>query len=109
MFRPKAVHSYTVFVDDNFHYMDESERFTFGKFTSYDAAIAACKQIVDKFLEASCKGIQPSSDALYEHYVAYGPDPFIVSNAPSTSQVPFSAWTYAREQCFARFAKPEKP
>ncbi len=95
--------------------MDESERYTHGIFTSPEAAIAACKQIVDEFLEESCvlektrKGNGPSSEALYEHYVAYGPDPFIVTDAPSLPKTPFSAWTYAREQCFGRFAKPADP
>jgi hypothetical protein len=98
---------YTVFVDDNFHYMDESERYMFGTFPSPEAAIEACRQIVDDFLEESCKGLQPSSEAVYEHYVAFGPDPFIVTNDPSIPKVPFSAWTYAREQCFRRFGSPQ--
>lgn len=106
---------YTVLVDDNFHYMDESERYTHGTFASPEAAIAACKQIMDEFLEESCafemtrKGNWPSSEALYEHYVAYGPDPFIVTDTPSLPKTPFSAWAHAREQCFGRFAKPADP
>jgi hypothetical protein len=102
-----------VLVDDNFHYTDESERFKLGTFAGPEAAIAACKQIVDEFLEESCtlekgrKGDAPSSEALYEHYVAYGPDPFIMANDLSIPEVSFSAWAYAREQCLRRFAKPE--
>lgn len=100
---------YTVLVDDNYHYMDESERYTMGKYTSPEAAITACKKLVDDFLEASCKGLEPSSEKLYEHYVAFGPDPFIVTNEPSMPKPSFSAWKYAKEQCFGRFAKPEIP
>src|SRR5437879_6107440 len=37
---------YTVFVDDNFHYMDESERYKLGEFADCASAVAACKQIV---------------------------------------------------------------
>ncbi len=99
-------YTYTILVDDNFHYMDESERYTSGKFSSLDAAIEACRHIVDDFLEENCKGVRPTSDALYEHYVAFGPDPFIVSDDPSPPPAPFSAWTYAREQC-GRLGKPE--
>ena len=42
---------YTVFVDDNFHYMDESERYKLGEFADCASAMAACKQIVDEFLD----------------------------------------------------------
>ncbi len=95
-------YTYTVLVDDNFHYTDESERYTSGTFPSLEAAIEACRHIVDDFLEESCKGIEPSRDELYEHYVAFGLDPFIMSNDPFIPKVPFSAWTYAREQCSRR-------
>jgi hypothetical protein len=107
---PKAAKPpYTVLVDDNYHYMDESERYTLGAFRSAEVAIEACKRLVDDFLEASCKGLDPSSEKLYEHYVAFGPDPFIVTNDPGIPEPPFSAWEYAREQCFGHLAKPEKP
>lgn len=102
-------YTYTVLVDDNFHYTDESERYTSGTFPSLEAAIEGCRHIVDGFLEESCKGIEPSRDALYEHYVSFGPDPFIVADDPYLRPVPFSAWTYAREQCFRRFGNPETP
>lgn len=80
-----------------------------GKYASLEAAIAACRTLVDDFLEASCKGLEPSSEKLYEHFVAFGPDPFIVTNVPSVPKPSFSAWKYAREQCFGRFAKTETP
>jgi len=41
--------NYTVFVDDNFHYMDESERYKLGDFPDCASAVAACKKIVDEF------------------------------------------------------------
>lgn len=105
----KPRYTYTVLVDDNYHAMDESERYTSGTFPSLEAAIEDCKQIVDDFLEQSCKGIQPSSNALYEHYVAFGSDPFIVTKDPSLPPAPFSAWKYAREQCVRRCGDPETP
>src|SRR5512139_1143390 len=42
---------YEVFVDDNFHYMDESERYKLGTFKTCEEATAVCKRIVDEFLE----------------------------------------------------------
>ena len=42
--------TYKVFVDDNFHYMDESERYVSGEYESYDVVVTACKAIVDEFI-----------------------------------------------------------
>ena len=96
---------YTVLVDDNFHYMEESERYTFATFTSLEAAIDACRRIVDEFLDKSLKEGQLSAKAMYGGYVAFGPDPFIQTDDPTIKGVSFSAWTYAREQCFRRAAE----
>ncbi len=86
--------SYTVKIDDNFHYMDEKERVTHGEFETLSAAIEACKKIVDEYLaSAYAPGI--TAEALYSNYVAFGDDPW-VSGADG---VPFSAWTYAKERC----------
>jgi hypothetical protein len=87
---------YKVMVDDNYHFMDEDERYELGVFDSAEAAIAACRRIVDEWLQ---HGYKPgmSADQLYEGYVGFGEDPFIVplEDAP---QVKFSAWDYARER-----------
>jgi hypothetical protein len=84
--------TYTVFVDDNFHYMDESERYKLGEFPDCASAVAACKQIVDEFL-ASC-GANNDTE-LYHQYVTFGEDPWISSE---DSECKFSAWNYARER-----------
>jgi hypothetical protein len=85
---------YKVLVDDNFHYMDEDERYALGEFDTAEGAIAACKKIVDNCLGRSHKpGI--TSRELFEDYVGFGEDPFIV---PQT-EPHFSAWDYARERC----------
>jgi hypothetical protein len=39
-------------VDDNFHYMDQDERYEHGIFSTVDEAIAACKAIVDADLKS---------------------------------------------------------
>ena len=84
--------NYTVFVDDNFHYMDESERYKLGDFPDCASAVAACKKIVDEFL-TTCAA---NNDAeLYHLYVTFGEDPCILSQ---DSECQFSAWNYARER-----------
>ncbi|MFZ0944263.1 MAG: hypothetical protein WAN54_10195, partial [Syntrophobacteraceae bacterium] len=57
-------------------------------------AIAACKKIVDKCLKGSHEPGMTSKE-LFEGYVGFGEDPFIV---PQT-EPHFSAWDYARERC----------
>jgi len=84
--------TYIVFVDDNFHYMDESERYKLGEFPDCASAVAACKQIVDEFL-TSC-GANNDTE-LYHQYVTFGEDPWISSE---DSECKFSAWNYARER-----------
>ena len=87
--------TYKVFVDDNFHYMDESERYGSGEYESYDVAITACKAIVDEFIaENYSEGM--SADDLYAGYVMFGEDPFI---SPEPEGVHFSAWDYAKQRC----------
>ena len=86
--------TYTVWVDDNFHYMDEDERYKHGEFETLEAAIEACKRIVDAYLvSAYTPGM--SADALHASYTGFGDDPW-VSGADGT---PFSAWKYAEQRC----------
>jgi len=84
---------YTVCVDDNFHFMDESERYTSGTYETYEEALAAAKAIVDRSL-AWAPGETPES--LYEGYKGFGEDPFIQGPDPCPH---FSAWEYARQRC----------
>jgi hypothetical protein len=84
-------HKYTVYVDDNYHYMDESERYKLGEFDDCAAAIAACKKVVDESLQ-HCSGGE--GDVLAT-YCMFGDDPFIVSDDPDCK---FSARDYARER-----------
>ena len=86
--------TYIVKVDDNFHYMDESERYTAGEFNSYDKAVAKCKQIVDEYLESA---LEPdmTAEQLYGSYTMFGEDPFIIGDTNEK----FSSWEYAKERC----------
>jgi hypothetical protein len=88
--------TYTVRVDDNYHYMDESERYTHGEFETYDEALAACRGIVDRFL-ASAYEPGATADWLYAQYTSFGDDPFIIGDVPEGRR--FSAWNYAKERC----------
>ena len=87
---------YTVFVDDNFHYMDESERYKLAEFEDCASAVAACKQIVDEFLN-TCDSSKTDAE-IFHQYVLFGEDPWISS---TDSECTFSAWNYARERAKA--------
>jgi hypothetical protein len=86
--------SYQVFVDENFHYMDEDERYCLGEFESLDAAVAKCREIVDAFLAANYKAGM-TADQLYQQYTGFGEDPFIRGG----DEAGFSAWDYAKARC----------
>jgi len=90
--------SYRVLINDNGHFMDESEIDDHGVFYSADEAVAECKKIVDHDLDwMSRPGVTAAE--LYELYVCWGPDPFVVPLNPDDPSVTFSAWTYAKERC----------
>ncbi len=78
-------------MDDNFHYMDEEERYKLGEFDTPEAAIQACKRVVDDFLLANFKPGR-TAEELNELYRTFGEDPWC-------PQVTFSAWGYAEQYC----------
>jgi hypothetical protein len=95
----ETMSSYRVLINDNAHYMDESERSDHGVvFADADEAVAACKKIVDDELNAMWKP-GTTATALYRLYVSFGPDPFVVPINPKDPGVEFSAWTYAKKRC----------
>jgi hypothetical protein len=91
---------YKVMVDDNFHYMEEDERREHGTFPTLDAAVAACRRLVD---EALLDEYKPSITAaeLYDRYLSFGDDPFIVPPAGTAKDVLFSARHYAQRRAKA--------
>ena len=96
--------AYTVLVDDNFEYTDEEKRYKLGEFETMEAAIEACKRIVDDFLvSAYTPGM--SARALYANYTSFGEDPWI----SGVENVPFSAWNYAEQRCVEISGDIEKP
>ncbi len=78
---------YQVYVDDNFHSMDESARYEAGSYHSLEQAIRKCQEITIKSLESFYEeGITP--EQLSAQWSMFGDDPFIVG---AEGSVPFSA------------------
>ncbi len=88
---------YKVMVDDNYHFMDETERYELGVFATAEEAIAASRAIVDEFLTKAYKpGI--TAEELEKGYKGFGEDPFIVVVGGTDEPARFSAWEYAKER-----------
>ncbi len=87
--------SFTVFVDDNFHYQDESERYKLGEYETFERAVEACKELVDRYLTSAHKPGM-GAEELYQSYVSFGEDPFII---PVPEGMSYSSWEYAKERC----------
>ena len=89
-----AATDFTVYVDDNFWYMEEDERYTAGTFSSYEAALTLAKGIVERGLKNHLADGKPAKDWLGS-YMDFGEDPWI---KPTPEGIPrFSAWKYAEE------------
>jgi hypothetical protein len=86
---------YQVYVDDNFHYMDESERYLAGVYDDCRAAVERCKEIVDRSLLNEYKQGM-SAKELLDRYKSFGDDPWISS---TDEKCKFSAWSYAEQRC----------
>ena len=86
---------YQIAVDDNFHYMDESERDYGDIYKTAEEAIAAAQHLVDKSLRHLYQDGQ-TPEELYSDYQDWGDDPFIITEDKNTE---FSAWKYAKDRC----------
>jgi hypothetical protein len=90
------VSPYKVMVDDNFHYMEDDERWEYGTFATADEALAACRRLVDgSLLEEYRDGA--TAEKLYDRYTSFGDEPFAVA-LDGAEKVEFSARNYARER-----------
>lgn len=76
--------------------MRAEERYRHGEYSSHEEALTASKAIVDSFLVVQYN-TDMSADNLYQAYVCYGDDPFIVPDDPANPE--FSAWVYAKQRC----------
>lgn len=89
---------FIVYVDDNYHYMDEDSRHTAGEFDTWEKAVTLAKKIVDEtVIVAINDGLAPEES--YDYYVMFGEDPWIVTNGTEPHDACIAAWSYARERC----------
>jgi hypothetical protein len=86
---------YVVIIRENSHYQDASENYLHGSFDHCDEAVAACRRIVDEYLADAHRPGMPV-DALYELYMHFGEDPYVISDDAGCK---FSAWDYAKLRC----------
>ncbi len=87
---------YHVYIDDNFHHGDESERLSAGGFETLEEAIARARAIVEESL-TNLREPGMTTDRLLAQYALFGDDPFIIGPASDASTGPlFSARNYAR-------------
>ena len=101
----ETIKPFAVFIDDNFDYMATSARSKHREYETYEAAVAACKAIVDASLaEQYARGMR--ADELYQRYVMFGDDPWVT---PAPEGERFSAWDYAKQQCTKRAGPRTKP
>lgn len=78
---------YKIYVDDNYHYMDESERYAAGSYDSLEEAINKCRELTIKSLKGLYeKGITPED--LSAQWAMFGEDPYVFGG---DGAVPFSA------------------
>lgn len=81
---------YIVMVDNNFHFMDEDERYKYGEYETPEEAISVCEKIVERSIKYK-NGATPK--ILFLNYRMFGENPFIIGS------VGFSSHNYAREYC----------
>lgn len=91
-----AMKMYIVYVDDNFHYMDKSERYKKGEYGTEQEAVDICKKIVQEFMNHEISNAK-SAEELRERWVMFGDDPFIKCTGESRISRLFSAADYAKE------------
>jgi hypothetical protein len=68
--------TYFLRIYDNFHYMDESEAYNLGRYSSLDDAKAAADTIIIEFIEHNLRHGIPPED-LSSQWSMYGEEPVI--------------------------------
>jgi crotonobetainyl-CoA:carnitine CoA-transferase CaiB-like acyl-CoA transferase len=84
--------TFTVQVDDNFHFMDEDERWTAGTYGSLQKALDKCLQMVGQDLRQGYRSEITATD-LYESYTTMGDDPRVVDPVARNQHI---QWLYER-------------
>ena len=99
---------FTVYVDDNFHYMDKDRRYTAGKFDTWEEALALAMKIVDETIVKAIDGGSTPEEAIDE-YRAFGEDPWIVSDGTVPCDESFSGWSYAETRARELYELKQRP
>ncbi|MBI4268216.1 HD domain-containing protein [Candidatus Uhrbacteria bacterium] len=89
---------YVVYVDDNFHFMDESERYALGAYDTLEEATEQCMRIADDFLFRAYKdGMEPAD--LTAAWSMFGDDPWITEpKVKRKGRMSFSAANYVKRK-----------
>jgi len=91
----------TVYVDDNFHYMDTKYRNKYGEYNTFEEAIEICRMITENSMhEVYLPNI--NAEDLIKRYQIFGEDPWIYSEQPGLH---FSAWAYVEKQASSYIKK----
>ena len=91
---PEPSSLFTVYVDDNFHYMDKDHRYTAEELDTWEEALALARKIVDETIVKAIEGGSRPEEAIDE-YRAFGEDPWISEDGTVPCDESFSAWFYA--------------
>ena len=89
---------FQLFLDDNFHYADESARVPLGVYNTLAEAVSKAVEVVDDYLKTAYTPGMSAGD-LMASYCLFGEDPFIIDTESTSSKIHFSAREYARVQC----------
>ena len=89
---------FQLFLDDNFHYADESARVPLGVYNTLAEAVSKAVEVVDDYLKSAYTPGMLAGD-LMASYCMFGEDPFIIDTESTTSKIHFSARDSARVQC----------
>jgi hypothetical protein len=88
---------YTVMAEPNDPTYDDNPDYDVGVYANADEAVFACKAVIDDFLDEYV-GKCTTPEELYDMYVKFGADPYIVSVDPNDEQVNFDVEKYLKEQ-----------
>ena len=84
---------FTVYIDDNFHFMDKSYRIKYAQYDTIEEAIKTC-QVITKLSLLDFFKAEMSFKELILRYQTFGDDPWI----DNSDGITFSAWDYAKEK-----------
>jgi hypothetical protein len=100
---------FTVYIDDNYHYQDEDERYIGGEFGTWKAAVTFARKVVDRTVVPTIEGGGGlSPEEAYDNYIMFGDDPWITGRGPIPEGETFSAWPYAKQRCYELYEQKKK-